>query len=157
MLPPEVSLEFFRLLNFRHEGRLVQADIKCVASNDLLVFDFRRLAILASPSRTKTFSIADLDADGLISRQELETYACDQLAMPGSPALDAIFEPFDEFGIGFIPQSRFAIFTGDVDLRGYRMLVQSMWSTSYDTFQSFDLDFSEHLELGSWWRSARCS
>ena len=87
-LPPEVSLEFFRLLNFRHEGRLVQTDIKCVASNDRLVFDFRRLAILASPIGTETFSIADLDADELISRQELEKYACDQLAIPGSPALD---------------------------------------------------------------------
>jgi CUB/sushi domain-containing protein len=147
MVAPHDGAVFFHRLDFGKHGFLTASELRIVSGTNLRLFDFRRLSLLAFPNSSIAFQLADIDGDQLITFEELVTFACDHLALRASDSLAAIYRLSDTFGIGAIPESQFKVFAGDVDVDGYRKLVQSMWITYSDSFFEFDLDFDRHLNV----------
>jgi len=86
-----------------------------------------------------------------ISLRELEVFSCDHLAvqtggLQGSDSIAALFNAFDEFGIGELPQTSFNVFGGEVAFSGYKRLVQSMFPSSWDAFLIYDTNFDRRLQ-----------
>ena len=151
MFPGRDALPLFLHLDFDGDGAVSFQEIRVVATADLLLFDFRRLTSLAFAEVNRTFGLADADANGGVSLSELEIFACDHLAvktggLQGSDSVTALFNAFDEFGVGELPRESFNVFGGEVAFSGYKRLVQSMFPSSWDAFLIYDTNFDRRLQ-----------
>ena len=134
----------FQQLDTNQDGFLGRSELTVATAQELKLFDFRRLVAWSFSTAEESFNLADANGNDLVSQQELQHLGCRRLALKGNVTSEGVFRVVDLATTGEVALEELSLALGEVQVNGFRALVQAVFSAGVEAFLISDLN-GDHL------------